>query len=154
MKKLILLLFVTIITSCGGDDDTTVTTDPLIGVWTLTYTEFDFTFTDSYKINSNGTYIYTVYEDGVLTNFTETGNWSNKGSFIWTEWDGAEDSSFLGTDLSSRNQRYKLINDDGSDDGDDPKEPTWTARFSSDFNSFETEPMYQNFYEEEVYVRK
>ena len=149
MKKLLLVLLFVPLVSCGDNDDTSVTTDPLIGVWTLTYTEFDFTFTDSYKINSNGTYIYTIYKDGVLTNFTETGNWSNKGSFIWTEWDGAEDSSFLGTDLSSRNQRYKLINDDGSDDGDDPKEPTWTARFSSDFNSFE-------FFEEEdnVYIRQ
>ena len=154
MKKLILLFLGLILISCGDndEDDTTVTTDPLIGICTLTYTEFDFTFTDSYKINSNGTYIYT--EEDRSIELTETGNWSNKGSFIWTEWDGAEDSSFLGTDLSSRNQRYKLINDDGSDDGDDPKEPTWTARFSLDFNSFETEPMYQNFYEEEVYVRK
>ena len=126
MKKLLLvLLLISVSVSCSKDDDNTkVTTDPLIGIWTYTYTTVSGTYNNSYNINSNGTYIYT--EDGVIAeNNVYEGEWSNDG-----------------TDFNSRNQIYSLTEDNY---------PSFkiTARFSSDFNSFE-------FFEEEdnVYVRQ
>ena len=124
MKKLLLvLLLISVSVSCSkDDDDTKVTTDPLIGVWTYTYTTISGTYNNSYNINSNGTYIYT--EEARETYLYE-GEWSNDG-----------------TDFNSRNQIYSLTEDNY---------PSFkiTARFSSDFNSFE-------FFEEEdnVYVRQ
>ena len=75
MKKLLLLLLVPVISCSGGDDDDT--TDPLIGTWTTSYTELGVAYNDSYKINSNGTYIYTEDEDD---EYTKTGKWSNDGT--------------------------------------------------------------------------
>ena len=126
MKKLLLvLLLISVSVSCSKDDDNTkVTTDPLIGIWTYTYTTVSGTYNNSYNINSNGTYIYT--EDGVIAeNNVYEGEWSNDG-----------------TDFNSRNQIYSLTEDNY---------PSFkiTARFSSDFNSFE------DFEEEDkVYVRQ
>ena len=123
MKKLLLvLLLISVSVSCSkDDDDTKVTTDPLIGLWTYTYTTTG-TYNNSYNINSNGTYIYM--EEAGETYLYE-GEWSNDG-----------------TDFNSRNQIYSLTEDNY---------PSYkiTARFSSDFNSFE-------FFEEEdnVYVRQ
>ena len=124
MKKLLLvLLLISVSVSCSkDDDDTKVTTDPLIGLWTYTYTTTTGTYNNSYNINSNGTYIYM--EEAGETYLYE-GEWSNDG-----------------TDFNSRNQIYSLTEDNY---------PSFkiTARFSSDFNSFE-------FFEEEdnVYVRQ
>ena len=102
-------------------DDTSVTTDPLIGVWTVTYTTVSGKYNNSYNINSNGTYIYT---EELLETLYE-GEWSNDG-----------------TNLSSRNQIYSISMNTYLDS-------KLTARFSSDFNSFE-------IYEEEgnVYVKQ
>jgi hypothetical protein len=89
MKKLLLvLLLISVSVSCSkDDDDTKVTTDPLIGVWTYTYT----TISGTYNINSNGTYIYA--EESGKTDLYE-GEWSNDG-----------------TDFNSRNQIYSLTED-------------------------------------------
>ena len=112
MKKLLLvLLLISVSVSCSkDDDDTKVTTDPLIGVWTYTYTTISGTYNNSYNINSNGTYIYA--EEPRKTDLYE-GEWSNDG-----------------TDFNSRNQIYSLTEDNY---------PSFkiTARFSSDFNSLE-----------------
>ena len=117
MKKLLLvLLLISVSVSCSkDDDDTKVTTDPLIGVWTYTYTTISGTYNNSYNINSNGTYIYV--EEPSKTDLYE-GEWSNDG-----------------TDFNSRNQIYSLTEDNYLSF-------KITARFSSDFNSFE-------FFEEE-----
>ena len=117
MKKLLLvLLLISVSVSCSkDDDDTKVTTDPLIGVWTYTYTTISGTYNNSYNINSNGTYIYV--EEPRKTDLYE-GEWSNDG-----------------TDFNSRNQIYSLTEDNYLSF-------KITARFSSDFNSFE-------FFEEE-----
>ena len=123
MKKLLLLLLLVPMVSCSGDDDdTTGTTDPLIGTWTTSYTELGVAYNDSYKINSNGTYIYTEDEDD---EYTETGKWSNDG-----------------TDFNSRNQIYSLTEDGFFSMEYMQLNFKITARFSSDFNSFE-------FFEEE-----
>ena len=120
MKKLLLvLLLISVSVSCfKDDDDTKVTTDPLIGLWTYTYTTTG-TYNNSYNINSNGTYIYM--EEAGETYLYE-GEWSNDG-----------------TDFNSRNQIYSLTEDNY------PSHKI-TARFSSDFNSFEEE--------DNVYVRQ
>ena len=114
MKKLLLvLLLISVSVSCSkDDDDTKVTTDPLIGLWIYTYTSFTGTYNNSYNINSNGTYIY-IEEAGET--YLYEGEWSNDG-----------------TDFNSRNQIYSLTEDNY---------PSYkiTARFSSDFNSFEEE---------------
>ena len=121
MKKLLLVLLFVPLVSCGDNDDTSVTTDPLIGVWTFTYSSSTGKYNNSYNINSNGTYIYT---EELLETLYE-GEWSNDG-----------------TNLSSRNQIYSISEDNYPDS-------KLTARFSSDFNSFE-------FYEEKgnVYVKQ
>ena len=121
MKKLLLVLLLVPLFSCGDNDDTSVTTDPLIGVWTVTYTTVSGKYNNSYNINSNGTYIYT---EELLETLYE-GEWSNDG-----------------TNLSSRNQIYSISMNTYLDS-------KLTARFSSDFNSFE-------IYEEEgnVYVKQ
>ena len=111
MKKLLLLLLLVPMVSCSSDDDdTTGATDPLIGTWTTSYTELGVAYNDSYKINSNGTYIYTEDEED---EYTEIGEWSNDG-----------------TDFNLLNQSYSLTVDNNSDF-------KIKAIFSSDFNSFE-----------------
>ena len=131
MKKLLLvLLLISVSVSCSKDDDNTkVTTDPLIGIWTYTYTTVSGTYNNSYNINSNGTYIYT--EEARETYLYE-GEWSNDG-----------------TDFNSRNQIYSLTEDGFFSMEYMQLNFKITARFSSDFNSFE-------FFEEEdnVYVRQ
>ena len=125
MKKLLLvLLLISVSVSCSkDDDDTKVTTDSLIGLWTYTYTLVNYgdssgTYNNSYNINSNGTHIYTEE----ASEESREGEWSNDG-----------------TDFNSRNQIYSLTEDNY---------PSYkiTARFSSDFNSFEEE--------DNVYVRQ
>ena len=118
MKKLLLVLLIVPLVSCGDNDDTSVTTDPLIGVWTVTYTTVSGKYNNSYNINSNGTYIYT---EELLETLYE-GEWSNDG-----------------TNLSSRNQIYSISMNTYLDS-------KLTARFSSDFNSFEIYEEEGNFY--------
>ena len=124
MKKLLLvLLLISVSVSCSkDDDDTKVTTDPLIGLWTYTYTTTTGTYNNSYNINSNGTYIYM--EEAGETYLYE-GEWSNDG-----------------TDFNSRNQIYSLTEDGFFSMEYMQLNFKITARFSSDFNSFE-------FFEEE-----
>ena len=114
MNKLLLLLLLVPMVSCSSDDDDTTgatdPTDPLIGTWTTSYTELGVAYNDSYKTNSNGTYIYTEDDDD---EYAETGKWSNDG-----------------TDFNSRNQIYSLTEDNYLSF-------KITTRFSSDFNSFE-----------------
>ena len=116
MNKLLLLLLLVPMVSCSSDDDDTTgatdPTDPLIGTWTTSYTELGVAYNDSYKINSNGTYIYTEDEED---EYTEIGEWSNDG-----------------TDFNLLNQSYSLTIDNRPVSGYD-----MTVRFSSDFNSFE-----------------
>ena len=113
MKKLLLLLLLVPMVSCSSDDDdTTGATDPLIGTWTTSYTELGVAYNYSYKINSNGTYIYTEDEED---EYTEIGEWSNDG-----------------TDFNLLNQSYSLTIDNSPVSG-----YGMTVRFSSDFNSFE-----------------
>ena len=127
MKKLLLLLLLVPIISCSSDDDdTTGTNDPLIGTWTTSYTELGVAYNDSYKINSNGTYIYTKDEDD---EYTETGKWSNDG-----------------TDFNLLNQSYSLTIDNSPVSG-----YNITARFSSDFNSFE---FFIEGEDDSIYVRQ
>ena len=117
-----LLIGLTIVSCSSDDDNSTGTTDPLIDTWTTSYTELGVAYNDSYKTNSNGTYIYTKDDE-----YTETGKWSNDG-----------------TDFNFLNQSYSLTIDNSPVSG-----YNITARFSSDFNSFE-------FFEEEdnVYIRQ
>ena len=123
MKKLLLvLLLISVSVSCSkDDDDTKVTTDPLIGVWTYTYTTISGTYNNSYNINSNGTYIYV--EEPSKTDLYE-GEWSNDG-----------------TDFNLLNQSYSLTIDNSPVSG-----YNITARFSSDFNSFELGEEDYSFY--------
>ena len=123
MKKLLLvLLLISVSVSCSkDDDDTKVTTDPLIGIWKYTYTTVSGTYNNSYNINSNGTHIYT--EEATEESFE--GEWSNDG-----------------TDFNSRNQIYSLKQDGYLSMEYMQLNFKITARFSSDFNSFE-------FFEEE-----
>ena len=107
-----LLIGLTIVSCSSNDDNSTGTTDPLIGTWTTSYTELGVAYNDSYKINSNGTYIYTEDEED---EYTEIGEWSNDG-----------------TDFNLLNQSYSLTIDNRPVSGYD-----MTVRFSSDFNSFE-----------------
>ena len=117
-----LLIGLTIVSCSSDDDNSTGTTDPLIDTWTTSYTELGVAYNDSYKTNSNGIYIYTEDDE-----YTETGKWSNDG-----------------TDFNFLNQSYSLTIDNSPVSG-----YNITARFSSDFNSFE-------FFEEEdnVYIRQ